>query len=165
MRRFKSTLLMSLIAVAAATSGVKADTVHKRFFAGDSCYARTYEAAHMRKKPQQTVRHFYVTAEPIDPFRQERPGTFEVKFGFEVKGRKGNYQGMAECREAGATVLCLVEGDGGSFSMAANEYRLKVVLGGRLEIEGERDVSPDLAKADNRVMLLDPSDPYACSGK
>ena len=69
---------------------------------------------------------------------------------------------MALCEPRGALAACDIEGDGGRFSLERNGAGLRIRLA-RMQVEGMKDFSPDLALRDNRVMLLRPAPPPACA--
>jgi hypothetical protein len=127
-----------------------------------ACYARTYDTAHLAAHPQQTVTSFFVGAAGAEWRSTETPGHFTVAFGFRITGHADLYSGIGICAPNGDALACDVEGDGGQFVIARNGDRLRVTLQ-RLEVEGAHDFSPDLAAADNRVMLLSPDQASACA--
>jgi hypothetical protein len=141
----------------AATSSLQADLTHD-----GACYARTYDTAHLAAHPQQTVTNFFVGAAGPEWRSTETAGHFAVSFGFRITGRGDLYSGAGMCAPNGEALSCDVEGDGGAFTIARNGDGLRITLR-RLEVEGARDFSPDLAAGDNRVMLLSPAEAGACA--
>jgi hypothetical protein len=127
-----------------------------------SCYAREYDAAHLAAHPHQTVTHFSIGDAGADWRPTETAGQRAVAFGFRITGHADTYSGVAMCAPNGDALACNVEGDGGSFEIAHNDAGLRVTLQ-RLEVEGANDFSPDLAEADNHVMLLSPAAASACA--
>jgi hypothetical protein len=118
-----------------------------------ACYARVYDAAHLAAHPNQTVTRFFL-GDPGEAWRATRsPGQFSVAFGFQVVDRQEIYSGVGICEARGAGASCDIEGDGGSFTIEPDGEDLRIVAA-RIEVEGPSDFSPDLALADNRVMLL-----------
>ncbi len=146
--------LVSVVAGGAAQAAV-ADMVRAH------CYARSYTPAHLRANPDQTVRSFYLG--PASPAAQRAArGRIAISFGMRLIGRPGPYSGMAECRPHFDTLRCGVEGDGGTFVLSQMPRgRLQVVVE-RLEVEGSRDFSGNIADGDNLVMLLFPAPRGAC---
>lgn len=139
-----------------------ADGVAARLSATGACFTRDYDAAHLAAHPQQTVTHFHV-GDAGEAWRSvQPPGRITIAFGFRVTGKPDLYSGVASCAPAGDAVLCEIEGDGGSFTVELQGDGVRVVAA-RIEVEGERDFSPDLAQADNRVMLLNSAPAGACS--
>lgn len=142
------------LAVSATGGSAVAEPLFTRYLAGGSCYQRFYDPQHLRTHPRQTITKFHVRAQRPDPIGRENPRRFSVQFGFWLKDRDGGYSALAVCDAKDAAADCNVEGDGGSFRLTPNGDGLKVTLSGRLEIEGDKDFSPNLADGDNRVMLL-----------
>jgi hypothetical protein len=136
-------------------------SLSERLTAPGACFARTYDAAHLAAHPRQTVTRFFV-GDPGAEWRATQPaGQIIVLFGFEVVGRSSLYTGVATCATADSLVQCAIEGDGGSFTLEANDDGLRVRTA-RIEVEGPTDFSPDIAQADNRVMLLRPAQSSEC---
>jgi hypothetical protein len=121
--------------------------------APSACYARVYDAAHLAAHPQQTVTRFFL-GDPGEAWRAtQSPDHFNLAFGFQVLDRQDIYSGVGICAPRGAGASCDIEGDGGSFAIEPNGEDLRIEVT-RIEVEGPRDFSPDLALADNRVMVL-----------
>jgi hypothetical protein len=136
-------------------------SVLERLTAPGVCYARTYDAAHLAAHPRQTVTRFFV-GDPGAAWRAaQEAGGVTVLFGFEIVGRTGSYSGIAICEPAETIIQCGIEGDGGSFTLEPEGDDLRVIIA-RVEVEGPRDFSPDIAQADNRVMLLRPAQSSDC---
>lgn len=124
-----------------------------RLTAPGACYTRAYEAAHLAAHPQQTVTRFFL-GDPGEDWRSiQTQGEFNVAFGFQLVGRNDVYSGIGVCRPSEAGASCDIEGDGGAFAIEPNGEGLRIRVA-RMEVEGPNDFSPDLALADNRVMLL-----------
>lgn len=131
-----------------------------------TCFARGYDAKHLREHPRQTVMRFHVVRD-ANGNAPLAPGVTWVRFGFAVKGSSDVFDSLAACRQdgaqGGAKVMCLIEGDGGSFQLSLDADRLRVTIGDRVEVEGAASFSPDLARGDNRIMLLQASPRQACA--
>lgn len=143
---------VAIFSIAAAASAAVATPsfagqVYSEYLSDGTCYQRFYEPSHLRKHPRQTVSKFHVKA------ISGNGRAFTVQFGYWVKN-KGAYSALAECTSDSRGAVCYVEADGGSFQIKPLGDRLQITLGDRLEVEGDNDVSPDLAKGDNRVMHL-----------
>jgi hypothetical protein len=126
------------------------------------CFARAYLPEEMKRNPRQTVTNFFIWHAQPDPLRSEHPRRFEVEFGFRQKQNQDLFTARGACHDQGGTIQCNVESDGGSFTIEPNGDGLRVTIA-RIVVEGKRGVSPDLAKGDNRVMLLRSSPNTACS--
>jgi len=114
--------------------------------------ADSYNAEHLAKNPKQKVIHFFVTkseAEHMAP-----PKTFDVAFGFRLKDSTDAFSSEAGCSAKGDGALCSAEGDGGQFSLTPREDGLLVTIVGRLELEGMKSFSPNLADSDDRELRL-----------
>jgi hypothetical protein len=142
-----------------ATTAV-ADTA-RDMLRGDACFARTYDRTHLRQHPRQTVRSFYLHAAGPEWRSTETRGRFGLEFGLRLVGRADAYTGVGMCISRNGNVECQVEGDGGAFVVSPFGRLLRVDIA-RLELEGAHDFTPDLARADNRIMLLGRAGPGAC---
>lgn len=129
-----------------------------------NCWARTYDAAHLRTHRGQHVRAFMLgdggvrreTGVPVTP-------QLDTAFGFRVAGSEQLYGGLAVCRAAGAGALCAVEGDGGHFRLDPLPGRtLRLTITDRLQVEGDVDFSPELGRGQDRVFDLARAPETAC---
>jgi hypothetical protein len=156
-------VILAAAFAAAAFPALAASSLSATLGRRGACFARTYDTAHLRTHPRQTVRVFFLgDAGPAWRSTVER-GQFAVSFGFRLVGRPLDvYAGTAMCRASGGGATCDIEGDGGTFSVVPNGAGLRVTVQ-RMELEGEHDFSPDIARADNRVMLLQPAAPSHCA--
>ena len=129
----------------------------------DRCYARTYDAAHLRAHPKQRVTAIMIRTAKADKSDDNRPPkSFVLGFAFRLKGRDEVFSMSAGCAHHGPGISCSLEGDGGRFDLTPSGDALKLT-GERIELEGERTVSPDLAKGgDDRVFILRPSPLATC---
>lgn len=152
--------LAAAIAIVSSGSAVEAREVFDRL-SGGTCYMRLYESAHLAKNPKQTITKFHVVALGNDPLKRSHPQKFTVAFNFWLKNA-GYYDGNAACTTAGGQAVCNVEADGGSFTLATQGNQLRVTLGQRLEVEGQKKFSPNVATPDNRVMLLPAAPKGSC---
>ena len=160
MRHKSLSALAGLTLLSMAPSQAQAaDILFNRYLAGGTCYMRLYDAQHMRRNPKQTLSKFHVVAMAGDPLKAQHPKTYTVRFNYWIKNA-GYYDGQATCNTLGAGATCSVEADGGSFVLTPQGKQLKVTLGSRLEVEGAKNFSPNVATSANRVMLL----PAAPSG-
>ncbi len=141
------------MAAALSASSAAAQSIFKRLAGGSTCYLRLYDANHLRRIPKQTISKFSVIAATPDPIAARHPKEFTIRFGFWVKNG-GYYDAQAVCKAAAAAATCNVEADGGSFTLAMQGAQLRVTLGKRLEVEGQKNFSPNVATDANRVMLL-----------
>lgn len=163
--RLKLMILAMLAVSAAGATPASAGQVYFRLSGGapasDPCLARTYDDNHLRRNPRQTVTHFHLRRQ-----RQTGPGEngaerFTVRIGFSLKGDRDAYAVNGICTTNGAAADCLGEGDTGEFrlELRGDDVRVQVE---RLEVEGTRRSSPDLAASDDRVFMLRPAPFSAC---
>jgi hypothetical protein len=128
-----------------------------------ACFARVYDPAHLAAHPRQTVTRFALSDPGADWRATQTPGHFNLAFGFQLTSGADVYSGVGICQPDSERVNCDIEGDGGSFSITANGDGLRITVS-RMQVEGQNDFSPDLAEADNRIMLLRRADAGACAG-
>ncbi len=116
------------------------------------CYARTYDAKHLAANPKQKVIHFFVTHSDVEDMTP--PKTFEVGFGFRIRGSSDFFSSEAGCAAKRDGAICSAEGDGGEFRLTPREDGLLVTIVDRLELEGMESFSPNLADSDDRELRL-----------
>ena len=164
MNRHPSTALAAAC-VALALSGAcaaQAQTLYDSLTERGACFARDYDAAHLRAHPDQTVTHFHLGDPGPDWRDAQTQGHYNLAFGFLVVGGDDVYAGIGICEPRGAMAACDIESDGGAFTIEPNGSGLRIRLT-RMQAEGMSDFSPDLALSDNRVMLLYPAPSAACA--
>lgn len=162
-RRSLASCAVVLAALICTAPDARAQSLLERYLVGKACYARAYDAAHLESHPRQTVTHFFLQRAKMEAAGSQPPDHFPVSFGFRVKASSDLYASMAECRAKGSRTECWIEGDGGHFTLAPDGPGLRVTVA-RMEVEGAKSFSKDLARGDNRVMLLHPSPGTACPG-
>ena len=126
-----------------------------------ACFARSYSGAHLRAHPNQTVTRFFLGDPGSDWRETQTRAHYNVAFGFRILGRNDTFSGIAICAPRGLVAACDIEGDGGAFTIERSGAGLLIRLG-RMQVEGMRDFSPDLALRDNRVMQLRRAPRSAC---
>jgi hypothetical protein len=163
MRRLRPILTAGLLFAAGAASA--AEHPLKSFFPGtDTCFSRVYDKQHLAKHPKQRVSSIQI----VHPFPYATsPGRIDYRMAlrFKLKGKRGDYGPISVYCEAIAdgTASCFIEGDGGRLKLSKGANDTLVVTVERLELEGEFDVSPDLAKGgDDRVLVLRRAPMSAC---
>jgi hypothetical protein len=121
------------------------------------CYARTYDAKHLAAHPRQRLKSISLAA-------AGHGNEDELRYAFRLKSGTDHYTGLAVCRPRGKGAHCLVEGDGGDFSLAPAGGGLRLTVGQRWIVEGAHGFSPDLARGgDDRIVLLRRAQPAACA--
>jgi hypothetical protein len=126
---------------------------------GAPCFARIYDAKHLAAHPKQLLTHFALSA---SRYASTVKGEFLVDFSFRVRGHSEVFEGNGICHGGPYTATCGVEGDGGHFTMKADEDGLLLTLDD-VGVEGETAFSPELgARSDDRLVRLRPASKSAC---
>jgi hypothetical protein len=150
-------IVLAATAVMAATAApAHAGVLGSSFADSGTCYARHYDEAHMAGHPRQRVHAIYLshTAEP-DPAHK---GVL-LEFGFVTRDGE-HYSANAYCDKRDR---CSLEGDGGTFHISETGDGLRIDVGDFLGLEGRNGWSGDLTESDDRVFLIFPDAPRACS--
>lgn len=160
--RIPAALALVVLWSPAAGAGSVFDRLSGASPGGDPCFARAYDAAHLRRNPRQKVTHFHMVRERVDVADENGPQRFTVRVGFRLRNDRDLYATNAICTTAGDAADCTGEGDTGAFRITLSGEGVRLVLE-RLEAEGSRGGSPDLARSDDRVFLLQPVRAGACA--
>ncbi|MEO5806576.1 hypothetical protein [Devosia sp.] len=140
-----SLLVIATVLTVAPVVPAFAGIIEDDFVHGGGCYIRNYDATHLAAHPKQLVMQVNLELSPDQAFDNRTTLYFEFTL------RNGHVYGAdAYCTASGT---CSLEGDGGTFAIAKSGKGIKLSVGDFLELEGE-DFSPDLAKSDDRVFLL-----------
>ena len=141
------------------------------------CFARTYDAAHLRKHPKQKVTAvvFQLKYYKHDPDKERPEGQRNYYFDMsaKVKGRKKTLHTAGECGpQDGGAIRCFVECDGGGISIKRDRTpdgllvgfdrlgRLRMTVGcGADDEENTVDLTPGL---DDRTFRLDKAATRIC---
>lgn len=171
-------LLPALIAVCAATavSAAPADDIYAKYFASVNgskpCYARSYDAAHLKAHPKQTVRQIQVDYDASwrsDAGGKNTAGDFQAGISFMLK-RSGEWFGQQlNCKTAGNGFDCYLDADGGAIRLTPAGHALKLEVkdrggpGNQIAVEGEKGVGEfGAAGGDDRVFILPRADRKLC---
>ncbi len=140
-------------------SSAMAGVLEERFRAGDTCYARAYDKAHLRKHPKQRVREILLTNLQGETGEDTSAWDVVLDFGFTLTDGE-DYSAVAYCKND----HCSIEGDGGRFDVvAAKDGGLRLsIVGNFLELEGATGFSGNLAKSDDKVFLIYPVNVRGC---
>lgn len=160
-RRTVMWTIVVFLSVLGACGPTQAQSLYQTLARNGACFARSYDQAHLRAHPDQTVTHFFIGDPGPDWAETQSPAHYNLVFGFQVLGGADTYSGVAICEPRGARAACDIEGDGGSFTVERSGAGLRIRLE-RMQVEGMQDFSPDLALADNRVMLLGSAQSSTC---
>lgn len=122
---------------------------------GAVCFARTYDAAHLRAHPRQKVESIELDMTPANP--DGVPATakrFELGVGVKPRGSSEWYGGNAICATKGQEFSCYLEGDGGDLKLTAlASGELEVATSG-LVFEGGDFLEIGGKKSDDGVFVL-----------
>ncbi len=153
---------MALTASGVAEAGPVFDRLTGSSARTDPCFARAYDGEHLRRNPQQRVVRIHLSRARVEVAEENRPQRFTVRVAFRLRNDRDVYETNAICTGGGTLAECAGEGDTGVFRLilAGEALRLEVE---RLEVEGGRGSSPDLARSDDRVFLLRPASAAACA--
>jgi hypothetical protein len=157
----RAAVCVALAALVGAAWPARAAGIAETYFAGGrGCYIRSYDAAHLKAHPRQTVARFRLSQDGKPP---ETPaaGQFGLDLALKIAGDSDDYGGLAICTPAGDGASCYVEGDQGEFTLAPRGDGLAVTVT-RMSIEGGRGFSRPLEKGDNSPIHLAPAPPDAC---
>lgn len=153
---------MALAATGVAEAGPVFDRLTGSSVRTDPCFARAYDADHLARNPRQRVVRFHLVRARVDVADENRPQRFTVRVGFRLRNDRDVYETNAICTGNGTLADCSGEGDTGVFRLILAGEALRVEVE-RLEVEGGRGSSPDLARSDDRVFLLRPAAAAACA--
>ncbi len=128
----------------------------------DPCFARTYDAEHLRRNPRQRVAAIHLVRERVEVAAENGPRRFTLRVGFRLRSGTETFSTLAICTPAADGAACAGEGDTGSFRVAPSGEGLRLTIA-RLEVEGESGSSPDLARSDDRVFALRAAPASACA--
>lgn len=164
-----ATAMMTMAAVAAgAFGGTPAlfDTHFANVQGGTPCYARTYDEAHLKAHPKQTVKAVELEMERTNPDGTVNTAqNFELGFGVQVTRSSEWYVGLAICKDSGGAIDCFLEGDGGRFQLTADkDGALKIATGDYgIVLEGSKDVVElSGTEGDDKVFLVAPAERSVC---
>lgn len=153
---------MTLAASGVAEAGPVFDRLTGSSSRSDPCFARAYDGEHLRRNPQQRVVRIHLSRARVEVADENRPQRFTVRVGFRLRNDRDVYETSAICTGGGTVADCSGEGDTGAFRLILSAEALRVEVE-RLEVEGRRGSSPDLARSDDRVFLLRPAAAAACA--
>ena len=159
--------LAIVAAVACGSGAAKADDLYTRYFAGAEggkpCYARVYDAAHLKAHPKQTVRRIEIdfdTGERTDE-KKNNAEDFQAGIGFMLKRSPEWYGQLLYCKSVAEHFECYLDADGGQIRLtpSGNALRLEVTGGGggtdQIVAEGAKDFGEFGGKgSDDRVFIL-----------
>jgi hypothetical protein len=147
----------ALVVAPAASADVMGDLSR-----AGACWTRTYDAAHLRAHPAQTVTR--VSLMSMNSVPGQAKNVRGVVFG--MRQRPGNELSVAsaECRASGAGARCTAQMDAGAFRFDSRPKGvLRLTVAGSLQLERmSGDYTANLASSDDRVFDLSPAPTSAC---
>jgi hypothetical protein len=134
---------------------------------GNSCWERSYDAAHLKAHPKQIVTKIRLSTEVQDD------GSIYAQLGFNMRKRTGqgggfDYAAGSQCRARGERLSCPSEWDAGTFTIEKSGGALLVKHSGMIvnpsnyDSEDIADNSVDLSKSDDATWLLRRLDNDSC---
>ncbi len=167
MRTTLATSVSGLAALLAGLTPVPAETTSPfaTYFGaakdGLTCWARTYDAAHLDQHPDQKTKSIAIdVARTKTGGEANTPESFEIGFALKVQASPEWYGQAGVCKSEGQGFSCLLEADGGLFHLtpeAPDALRLETGDYG-ISIEGGKDfVTLGGKSGDDKVFLLQKS--------
>ena len=155
------TLSLGVTSDAIATSSDLYDRYFSNVLAGQPCFARTYDDAHLKAHAAQRVRSIEIDLSKTNsdgpPNSSDR---FELGFALMLATSPEWYGQAASCKASDTAFECFLEGDGGLFRLTPTTdggLRLETGEAG-LTIEGTSDtIELSGTDGDDRVFELLPS--------
>jgi hypothetical protein len=129
---------LCLAAITPAVTGSLYDTTFAK--AGDPCFQRIYDAAHLKTHPYQTVSGISLefTSFNADATTNDA-NMFELALSFRLKSGDGWFSGPASCKTLGDRFSCSLEGDGGQFTVTPQAGALKFAVVNRGGTDAKED--------------------------
>lgn len=132
---------------------------------GDTCFARSYTAAHMAGHRLQKIRRIVLTTverrgqKPVLP-----KGKFEMLLGVQQRQSSQWFYSFAECSFRKGGYACGLESDGGSFAVTdRTDGNVRISTTGSLRMEGAQgSIEFGGDYSDDNIFLLRPA---ACRTK
>ena len=125
----------------------------------NSCWERTYDAAHLKAHPKQMVAKIRLSTEVQDD------GNIVASLGINLRQRDGagrfDYKAYGYCQPKGGALACPSEWDAGTFSLEKGRNGALKIKNSRMIVnpseydsEDIADNAVDLGKSDDAVWLL-----------
>jgi hypothetical protein len=163
MRR-RLALILSLLATPALANSLETFLSSN---GGNSCWERSYDAAHLKAHPKQLVTKIRLSTEVQDD------GSIYAQLGFNMRKRTGqgggfDYAAGSQCSAKGAGISCPSEWDAGVFTIETSgeglliNNRGMIVNPSNYDSEDIADNSVDLSKSDDATWLLRRLDNDSC---
>ncbi len=163
------TLIALTIAARAEDPAALFDRVFAKVDGGTPCYARTYDAQHLKRHPRQRVLAISIAyPTPYSDYQQSAHDRFELGLAIHFKGERRSDTGWtAICGTGEKRFGCSVDGGGGGFKLLPNgDKALKLVVDSELTVETHTDfVDVSDRKFDDREFILPRARFSECPGR
>jgi hypothetical protein len=138
------------------------------------CFARTYDAAHLKRHPKQkvTAMLFQIRYHRHDPDETSPDGQRNYYFGMaaKVKGQRKTLYASGECTSDGENIYCGIDCDGGGVAVRRDAKSGALIVSFedaqsylRMSVGCGEDETVDLTPgADDKVFRLDKASLSAC---
>ncbi|MBL6853369.1 MAG: hypothetical protein ISS15_02005 [Alphaproteobacteria bacterium] len=136
-------LAATALCIAAAAPTAAAGSLYDTTFgnAGDPCFQRTYDAAHLKAHPRQTVSGISLQFTSFNADATTNTADmFELSLSFRLKSGNEWFGGPASCKTQGDHFSCALEGDGGVFTVTpmAGALTLAVINRGGTDAKADQ---------------------------
>jgi len=130
---------LAVVIPAVATGGTTLfDTTFAKL--GSPCFERTYDAAHLKAHPHQTVSGISLEYSATnDDGTPNKPDAFELSLSFHLKPADGWFSGPATCKTVGDHFACALDGDEGQFTVTPQAGALKFTVVNRGGTDSKED--------------------------
>jgi hypothetical protein len=151
--------LCAAISILVGTAALAQSPQEQMFPRSDSCYARIYGAAHLRKHPEQRINRFSITPDFVSVAPRM---ALELRLGVrdEAGGRGGALEAYAICENTGGSIYCTMEGDAGGFQIDPAKNRAIQITVSSLGMTFETNdgfITLKRDSGDDRSFILRPS--------
>ena len=128
--------------------------------ASNTCWERSYDAAHLQAHPQQQVTKIRLATEVQDD------GSIVAQLGFNLRGRSGagfrhEYTAFGYCKAQGKGIACPSQWDAGTFSISKGKGGTLLVTNRHMIVNPSNydaeDIAPgavDLGKSDDAQWMV-----------
>jgi hypothetical protein len=139
---------------------------------GEVCYARLYDAAHLKAHPRQTVGGIAVDFSTVnDDSRVNSAAAFELALSVR-KGKDGGwFAASPTCKTVAGHFLCTLSGDNGAFTLTPASGGLAFAVvphagsGDAIRLEGgDTGIGFGKPRGDDLVFALARAKPEVCDG-
>jgi hypothetical protein len=133
--------------------------------AANTCWERSYDAAHLKAHPRQQVTKIRLATEVQDD------GAIVAQLGFNLRKRTGahDYAAFGYCKAKGQGIACPSEWDAGTFLISKGKGGTLLVTNSHMIVNpsnyDSEDIAPgavDLSKSDDAAWMVSRIDNESC---